>query len=208
MKKSTNHRWDSLGECLHHIQLHLDAPKTQHNSFGNYSYRTIDDIFEALKPLLRETGCFITCTDSVEDVGGRHYVKSMVTIHKGDEKISSVGFARESDGKKGMDDAQLTGTCSTYSRKVALGGLFIIDDNRDVDSMDNTYTITDEQKSEYQSLLKHKLFNGTRHETNRWWKNFTTIEQAESGLQVMRKRVDDHNKKNGTLEMEVVDGNS
>ena len=197
----------SLRECLNYIQTKLNAPKNRVNTFQNYKYRNLDDIFEGLKPLLAETGCTVTCSDGLELVGERVYIKTLVTIQKGDEHECVLGYAREPEEKKGNDVAQITGTSSSYARKYALSGLFCIDDCQDVDSMDNSYTVTDEQKTEYQELLKHKVFEGKKRDTNSWWKGFTTTEQAETGLKVMRSRVDAHNKKNGALELEVADEN-
>jgi hypothetical protein len=181
----------SLQECLSYIQTNLNAPKNRTNNFQNYKYRNLDDIFEGLKPLLKETGCVVTCTDSVEAVGDRVYIKAVAKLSKGEECISCESVARESDGKKGMDDAQLSGTCSSYSRKYALGGLFIIDDSQDVDSMDNRYTITDKQKERYQELLNSGAYSNDKAKINKWWKGFTTYEQAEAGLDHMQNHVDD-----------------
>ena len=38
-------------EKLMTVQTKLRAPKGQYNSFGRYSYRSCEDILEALKPL-------------------------------------------------------------------------------------------------------------------------------------------------------------
>ena len=186
-------------ECLSYIQANLNAPKNRTNNFQNYKYRNLDDIFEGLKPLLKETGCVVTCTDSVEAVGDRVYIKAVAKISKGEESISCESVARESDGKKGMDDAQLSGTCSSYSRKYALGGLFIIDDSQDIDSMDNRYTVTDSQKAKYQELLNKPPYNSIKKKTNDWWKGITTEAQADSALQSMQNQVniyiEKHNEK-------------
>ena len=94
----------SLKECLNYIQVNLNAPKNLHNSFGNYSYRNLEGIFEGLKPLLKETDCIVTISDSMELVGDRYYIKATTTITKGEESISCDGWARETEIKKGMDD--------------------------------------------------------------------------------------------------------
>jgi len=123
---------------LNLIQTKLNAPKNQRNTFGNYNYRSCEDILEALKPLLKETGCTLTISDDVVLVGDRYYIKATATIanEKGD-RISNTAYAREPEGKKGMDEAQVSGATSSYARKYALNGLFCIDDCKDADTMDN-----------------------------------------------------------------------
>lgn len=120
------------------IQSCLKAPKTQVNTFGNYKYRSCEDILEAVKPLLAKNGCHLTLSDDIVEVGGRIYVKATVTITNGaGETISNTAFAQEPESKKGMDASQLTGMSSSYARKYALNGLFAIDDTKDADTMDN-----------------------------------------------------------------------
>ena len=120
------------------IQSKLHVPKNQKNSFGNYNYRSCEDILEALKPLLNEQGLTLVIFDSIELVGTRFYVKATVQVGDGtSESVSVTAYAREEETKKGMDGAQITGSASSYARKYALNGLFCIDDTKDSDSMDN-----------------------------------------------------------------------
>lgn len=118
------------------IQTTLSAPKNQRNNFGNYNYRSCEDILEGLKSVL--DGLVVTVTDEMVMVGDRIYVKAVATITDGEYSLSNTGFARESLIKKGMDESQITGAASSYARKYALNGLFLIDDNKDADSMDNS----------------------------------------------------------------------
>lgn len=117
------------------IQTRLNAPKNQRNKFGGFNYRSAEDILESLKPLLKETECFLNITDSIELVGDRYYIKATATItNKEGVQVSSSAFAREELTKKGMDASQITGSTSSYARKYALNGLFAIDDNKDADT--------------------------------------------------------------------------
>ena len=127
----------TIHEKLNYIQINLKVKKEKINSFGGYKYRNLDDIFEAVKPLLKETGLTINATDEVESVNGFNYVRSTVSISDGTESKSSEGWAREAVSRKGMDDSQITGAASSYARKYAANGLFAIDDTEDADSMDN-----------------------------------------------------------------------
>lgn len=121
---------------LSEIQKSLKAPKGQRNSFGNYNYRSLEDIMEAVKPLLKEDESIIL-GDEIVMVGDRYYVKATATFRKGGEYLSSCAFAREPIEKKGMDAAQITGATSSYARKYACNGLLAIDDTKDADTMDN-----------------------------------------------------------------------
>jgi hypothetical protein len=121
-------------DALIKIQSELKAPKNQRNKFGNYNYRSCEDILEALKPLLTANNALLTLNDEVIEVGGRIYVKATATIHSNGESKCSTGFAREEETKKGMDASQITGAASSYARKYALNALFLIDDTKDADS--------------------------------------------------------------------------
>lgn len=123
-------------------QAELKAPKNQYNSFGDYNYRSCEDILEAAKPLCAKYGLLLTISDEAVHLGERYYIKATVYIYdiQGDsgDVISASAYAREALEKKKMDDSQVTGTASSYARKYALNGLFCIDDTKDADTQDNT----------------------------------------------------------------------
>ena len=116
------------------VQAALKAPKGQFNKFGGYKYRSCEDILEAVKPLLLEQGLQLTITDEPVEVGGRIYIKATATITDGSETATVSGYAREAESKKGQDESQITGSASSYARKYALNGLFLIDDTKDADA--------------------------------------------------------------------------
>lgn len=112
----------------------LEAPKIQWNKFGNYNFRSAEDILGAVKPLATERGLFTKLTDELVLIGDRYYIKATASITDGVNTESAVGYARESATKKGMDDSQITGTASSYARKYAMNGLYQIDDTKDADT--------------------------------------------------------------------------
>lgn len=123
---------------LAEIQKKLKAPKKQFNTFGNFHYRSCEDILEAVKPLLPDN-CYIIITDEIVCIEGRHYVRAMAILYEGGKILASASaLAREAAEKKGMDEAQITGSASSYARKFALSGLLMIDDTADADTADNT----------------------------------------------------------------------
>jgi len=132
---------DNIRKKLMLIQDELVCPKGQVNSFGNYSYRSCEDILGAVKPLNRKYGCLLTISDHVETVKDdsgetRHYLVARATLYNTelDDAHTTQGLAREVTEKRGMDPAQVTGAASSYSRKYALCGLYAIDDGVDADS--------------------------------------------------------------------------
>ena len=125
-----------VDNLLVNIQQNLKAPKGQYNGFGKYKYRSCEDILEAVKPLL--AGGSLIISDEIVAVLDRIYVKATVTLNYEGGSVSATAFARESLTKKGMDDSQITGTASSYARKYACNGLFLIDDTKDADTMDNS----------------------------------------------------------------------
>jgi hypothetical protein len=135
------------------IQTKLKAPKSQYNSFGKYKYRSAEDILEAVKPLLGEQGVLLTLSDDIIEVSGRFYVKATATAAKDGESVSNTAFAREDDTKKGMDGSQITGTASSYARKYALNGLFLIDDTKDADT-DEYQRQTDKKGTKAANAMK------------------------------------------------------
>lgn len=131
----------TINEKLKGIQSELNAPKNQYNKFGGYAYRSCEDIYNAVKPLLAKYDCTLVLTDEVVMVGERYYVKATASLRDAESNItveplnsvSNTAFAREEETKKGMDGSQITGASSSYARKYALNGLFLIDDVRDSD---------------------------------------------------------------------------
>lgn len=126
----------SIAEKFMRIQTEIKAPKNLYNNFGKYYYRNAEGICEAVKPYLEKEKCVLTLTDSIVEVGGRIYVEAIATLTdcESDTFFATTAYARESLEKKGMDDSQITGTASSYARKYALNGLFLLDDTKDADT--------------------------------------------------------------------------
>ena len=116
------------------VQKELKAPKGQYNNFGKYKYRSAEDILEAVKPLNAENGLLLTLSDEPLLIGDWHYIRATATVTDGTDTHTVTAYARESLQKKGMDDSQITGTASSYARKYALNGLYLIDDTKDADT--------------------------------------------------------------------------
>ena len=136
---------------LSEIQQALKVPKNNRNSFGNYNYRSAEDIIEAVKKIINPQGLALVITDDIVEVGGRIYIKATATIGE----YSATGWAREEETKKGMDVSQITGSASSYARKYALNGLLAIDDTKDADAT-NTHEVVTPLKS-VRILTKERL---------------------------------------------------
>ena len=179
----------ALADALVAIQGKLKAPKNRYNKFGNYKYRSCEDILESVKPLLGEYGVLMTIHDDMVSLGERIYVKAVVTVRKGGDSICNTAYAREDETKKDMDGSQITGTSSSYARKYALNGLFLIDDTKDADT-DEFHEVTSqpakaakkvqpntaavEEYDDEQALVAEQriLVCKTREEINAVWKEY------------------------------------
>lgn len=147
------------------VQEKLKVSKDNFNKFGNYNYRSCEDILEGAKPLLKEVGAIVTLTDSVELIGDRHYIKATATFIDTETEslqISTCALAREDLTKKGMDLAQVTGSVSSYARKYALNGLFCIDDTKDSDTTNTGNTETPKSKTVETPTDVEKLYQPTK----------------------------------------------
>jgi len=150
------------------IQCELKAPKSQFNKFGGYHYRNSEDILEAVKPLCEKHGVLLNITDSVCQVGERYYIEAVVTVRDcekngGENNIKATAYAREAESQKGMAEPQCTGSASSYARKYALNGLFLIDDTKDADFHNNTNGKAEPEKPKAKPAKKYKDFEFLQH---------------------------------------------
>ena len=121
------------------IQNEINVPKNQRNNFGNYNYRSCEDILEAVKPLLKKHNASILITDEVKEVAGIPYVEAVAVFKAGEtEALSVKAQAGINPNRKGMDISQSFGSSSSYARKYALAGLLLLDDTKDADTQDNS----------------------------------------------------------------------
>ena len=134
----------TLKEKLTRVQIGIHAPKNQKNSFGKYNYRTVDGITSTLKPLLLEYEASVHIQDELVEFMNIPTIKATVTFSDLTGSITVSSYAGINPNRKGMDIAQTFGTSSTYARKYALQGLFLIDDSKleiemiDIDSLDSS----------------------------------------------------------------------
>lgn len=153
---------------LANVQSELKAPKNKDNSFGKYKYRSLEDILENAKPLLKENGLILILDDEIVEICGRFYVRARATvIDEYGNEINAVAYARESEQKAGMDAAQVTGSCSSYARKYAVSGLFCIDNNKDIDSdeyaqetQEKAKKATSRKKTEQPAVVSSNVSDG------------------------------------------------
>ena len=149
----------TIQEKLLKVISELKVPKGQYNDFSNFNYRSAEDILEAVKPVCYENGLLLRITDEVIMIGERYYIKATVSVQDDSgTTIKSVGLAREPESKKGMDGSQITGTASSYARKYAMNGLFLIDDTKDAD--------TNEYKNQQENRKQQNGKNNQRNKNN------------------------------------------
>ena len=164
------------------VQTELKAPKNQYNSFGKYSYRNQEDILESVKPLLAKYNLSLTITDEVKSIeGALPYIEARAILHAPDGSVEAKAQAGIDPNRKGMDIAQSFGSSSSYARKYALNGLFLIDDTKDADST-NTHdkattsapVVTEaklpwlnENSADFQKILAYMKNGGTIEEVRK-----------------------------------------
>lgn len=167
------------------VQHELKAPKGQYNQFGKYRYRSAEDILNSVKPLLAVNELMLTLTDSLITLGSRIYVKATARLQdcNSDKAISVEAFAREDEVKKGMDGSQITGTASSYARKYALNGLFLIDDTKDADATNDG--TANANNNRLQESLNRIAQAKSRDELNTIWNTFTDLQKDERFSQAM-----------------------
>lgn len=138
----------NIHEKLLHVQQNLKAPKSQYSKFGDFHYRSCEDIQEAVKPLLAEVKAVLLTGDEIIQIGSRFYIKATATFQdtESPECVTNTAYARENEEKPKMDAAQITGSCSSYARKYALNGLFCIDDSKDPDTQEQKAPVAPAQK--------------------------------------------------------------
>ena len=176
-----------MNDKLLKIQEQLKAPKNQRNDFGKYNYRSCEDIFEAVKPLLKENKITLRLTDELVQVGERYYIKATAILTDGVEIIENTAYAREEENKKGMDGSQITGASSSYARKYALNGLFLIDDVKDSDAT-NVGEITTKEEAEKLVITFGKYKGKTLKEIAETNENYMYY-LLEKGEEIVKKAV-------------------
>ena len=147
---------------LQTIQSTLVAPKNLRNSFGNYNYRSCEGILEALKPMLNSQGITLLLTDEIKEVAGVIYCEATAKLIFEEEVIEVKAQAGVPTVKKGMDLSQIFGASSSYARKYALNGMFLIDDNRDADTQDNR------PEKVFKPQPKAKAIEPTKEQIAKW----------------------------------------
>ncbi len=149
---------------LSNIQNELVVTKNQRNTFGNYNYRSAEDILEAAKPICRKNGLVLLVSDEVVVKGDRVYVEASARLYDFTGICIEVkASAREAQTQKGMNEAQITGSASSYARKYALGGLFNLDDNKDPDAT-NKHGKEEESVRLITQLQKDRIVNFVKEE--------------------------------------------
>ena len=170
------------------IQSELKAPKNQFNSFGKYKYRSAEDILEAVKPLLKKYNCYLTITETTQEIAGYLVLNSKVSISDGEKTIFVEAQAGINPERKGMDIAQSFGSSSSYAKKYALGNLFLLDDTKDADSNKvNEPTIPKMTTDIYNAMLE-AINTGKSSAVMSKMRNYSMSEKQESTLMRMLKQ--------------------
>lgn len=162
-KQTVNDPMVSFRQRVLSVQTQLSCPKNRFNKFGDFHYRSCEDILIAAKPLLKAHGLILTIQDDVKDTDGGIYIEAMATLCDvySRDCFSVKAYAQKIREHKKMNEAQLTGATSSYARKYALNGLFCIDDAQDPDAFsnekENSYSFRQVANNETKSGILKKL---------------------------------------------------
>ena len=170
------------------IQSELKAPKNQFNSFGKYKYRSAEDILEAVKPLLKKYGCYLTITETTQEIAGYLVLNSKVSISDGDKTIYVEAQAGINPERKGMDIAQSFGSSSSYAKKYALGNLFLLDDTKDADSNKVNEPMKPKMTTDIYNAMLEAINTGKSSAVMSKMTNYSMSEKQESTLMKMLKQ--------------------
>ncbi len=158
-KKTTTKKTMSFIDKLISIQSELKAPKNQFNGFGKYKYRSLEDIQEAIKPLLTKHKLVMNFNDEIKEIGGVLFVESSCILSDGKAEQMTKAQAGIDPSKKGMDLSQCFGSSSSYARKYSAGAMFLIDDTKDADATNkHGKTPTSVQKAPVKKSLNDNQF--------------------------------------------------
>lgn len=145
---------------LQRIQAELKVPKSRYSDFGKYNYRSLEDIYEAVKPLLDEEGLLLSISDEIIMLGNRFYIKATAVLKdvESESSFCTTAYAREEENKPKMEAAQITGSASSYARKYALNSLFLLDDSKDADTDEykRNEIITEKEAKRLYDLMQKK----------------------------------------------------
>lgn len=170
----------SFKERLLMLINELEVKKEKYNKFGDYNYRSCEDILNKVKPLLMKYGLLLTLQDDIIELQGATYICAIVILKDvySNESISTKAFAKEPIEQKKMSNPQLTGSASSYARKYALNGLFCIDDTQDIDSMDNT-------KQSYTQIVQNKSNSNKKNEVLQELLKWATNEDKKNKISIV-----------------------
>ena len=162
------------------IQSELKAPKSKRNNFGNYQYRSCEDILEAVKPLLVKYKCQLYLSDVSKELAGVPVIIATATfIDSQGNKIDVSAEAAVDLHKKGMDHAQTFGTSSSYARKYALNGLFLIDDTKDADTDEYHNQVNQAKNNQPANTRQSKPTNLEKLDDARFTDALKAVEQGK-----------------------------
>ena len=167
------------------IQSELKAPKNQFNSFGKYKYRSAEDILEAVKPLLKKYNCYLTITETTQEIAGYLVLTSKVSISDGEKTIFVEAQAGINPERKGMDIAQSFGSSSSYAKKYALGNLFLLDDTKDADSNKVNEPMKPEMTTDIYNAMLEAINTGKGEAVSRKMNNYKMSKKQSETLGIM-----------------------
>ena len=149
----------NIYEKINKIQVELKAPKENKNEFGNYNYRSAEDIYNALKPFLKEDKLILLFEEKIRIENEREILTStleIIDVENPVEKITKSIDVIIAKTKNGNDLTQATGVSISYARKYLMCGAFTIDNERDNDAINKHEEKTNKRQLKQQITAKEE----------------------------------------------------
>lgn len=168
MKKAEKPTFETIEDLLIHVQSQLKIEKDINNSFGGFSYYTIDNMMKQIRSVLIEYGAFGRFSTKIEQKGERYYVQASFKVSYKGQTFEEVAEIREPVTKPKMDDSQVTRSATTQAKKTLLENIFMVVDGVEPDSVNNN-----EYQHQTDSEVAEQYNNGVQMTLN-------LIEQAKT----------------------------
>ena len=158
----------NIYEKINKIQVELKATKDNRNKFGNYNYRSAEDIYNALKPFLKEDKLILLFDEKIRIENEREILTStieIIDVENPVEKITKSIDVIIAKPKYGNDLTQTTGVSISYARKYLMCGVFTIDNEKDNDAINthNTQKSSGTEKTKKKASTEEKRKNGENY---------------------------------------------
>ncbi|MBR1775414.1 MAG: ERF family protein, partial [Bacteroidales bacterium] len=151
----------SLMEKINKIRMEMNIDKNNKNDFGKYNYRSVEQIYSKLVPLLQENNLnYSIIKETAQQCGNFlviHLEARFEDLENGRAMTTEMDVPMTCFEKKGMDSNQVYGSLLSYSRKYIICRDFQI--RAGLDELDSDSNQTSERE---EFTLKIEMCNTSK----------------------------------------------